>query len=148
MSVPDGTNNSQDSQLFEEWLAAHTDALLAGLENSSLQFTSMAPPQVAEANELLGLVRQLRDSLTPTAPSEEFSRRLKNELMGVQPVTLVVRWRKLPPHYQLAAKLGGLTLTAGILLLATRRALGVLDALHHREQPEADQGLTLNTASS
>ena len=146
--MADGSTNSENSQL-EDLLAAHTDALLAGLEDFDPQFANygIASSQAAEATNLLGLAFRLRETLTPVAPSEEFTRRLRNELVGAeQPVTLLVRWRKLPAHYQLAAKLGGLTLTAGLLLLATRRALGVLDALHRREQPEVDQGLTLNTA--
>ncbi len=148
MVLADGTNNPENSQL-DDLLAAHTDALLAGLEDFDPQFSNfgIASAQAAEATDLLGLAFRLRETLTPVAPSEEFTRRLKNELVGAeQTVTLLVRWRKLPAHYQLAAKLGGLTLTAGLLLLATRRAVGVLDALHHRQQADVDQGLTLHTA--
>jgi len=148
MVLADGTNNPENSQL-ESLLAAHTDALLAGLEDFDPQFSNygIASSQVAEVTNLLGLAYRLRETLTPVAPSDEFARRLKNELVGVeQPVTLLVRWRKLPARYQLAAKLGGLTLTAGLLLIATRRAVGVLDALHRRDQSDVDQGLTLNTA--
>jgi hypothetical protein len=148
MTLSDGSNNPENSQL-EDLLAAHTDALLAGLEDFDPQFMrfGITPAKAAEATDLLGLASRLRDILSPVTPSEAFTRRLKNELIGAeQPVTLLVRWRKLPAHYQLAAKLGGLTLTAGLLLLASRRAVGVLDALHRRDQPEVDQGLTLNTA--
>jgi hypothetical protein len=146
MNSSDGKTNSQNSQL-DDLLAAHTDALLAGLEDFDPQFAGITPVQAAEMTDLLGLAYRLRETLTPIAPSEEFSRRLKNELVGEQPLTLLVRWRKLPAHYQFAAKLGGLTLTAGLLLLGTRRALGVLESLHQRNQPEADQGLSLHTAS-
>jgi hypothetical protein len=148
MVLPDGSTNSENSQL-DELLAAHTDALLAGLADFDPQFThfGIASSQAAEATDLLGLAFRLRETLTPVAPSDEFTRRLRNELVGAeQPVTLLVRWRKLPAHYQLAAKLGGLTLTAGLLLLASRRAIDVLNTLQHREQPEVDQGLTLHTA--
>jgi hypothetical protein len=147
MISPDGKRNVQDNPV-EDLLAAHADALLAERDDFGPQFGryGIAPSQVAEMTELLHLAQQLRDSLTPVALSGEFVRHLKNELVGEQPVTLFVRWRKLPPHYQLAAKLGGLTIGAGIVLLATRRALEVLDALHRRNQPEADKGLSL-TAS-
>lgn len=147
MISPDGKRNVQDNPI-EDLLAAHADALLAGRDDSDVKLDryGIAPSQVAEVTELLHLARQLRDSLTPVTLSEEFVRRLKSELVGEQPVTLFVRWRKLPPQYQLAAKLGGLTLGAGIVLLATRRALEVLDSLHRRNQPEADEGLPL-TAS-
>jgi hypothetical protein len=147
MTLPDGRRNVQDNPI-EDLLTAQADALLAGRDDSDLRLDryGIAPSQVAEATELLDLARQLRDSLVPVTVSEEFVRRLKSELIGEQPVTLFVRWRKLPPQYQLAAKLGGLTLGAGIVLLATRRALEVLDSLHRRNQPEADKSLSL-TAS-
>jgi hypothetical protein len=147
MISPDGKRSAQDHPV-EDLLAAHADALLAERDDFAPRFDQygIAPSQAAEVTELLHLAQQLRDSLTPVALSEEFVSRLKSELVGEQPVTLLVRWRKLPPHYQLAAKLGGLTIGAGLVLLATRRALDVLDALRRRNQPEADKGLSL-TAS-
>jgi hypothetical protein len=148
MIPPDGKKKAQD-QIIEELLAAHADALLAGFEDFDPRFVQygLNSMQVAETTDLLNLAQHLRRTLTPVAPSEEFVRRLKSELVEDQPVTLLVRWRKLPPHYQLAAKLGGLTLGAGIVLLATRRALEILDGLNRHPQPEADKGLTLHTAS-
>jgi hypothetical protein len=147
MILPDGKRNVQEKSI-EDLLTAQADALLAGRDDSDLKPDryGIVPSQVPEVTELLDLARQLRDSLVPVTVSEEFVRRLKSELVGEQPVTLFVRWRKLPPQYQLAAKLGGLTLGAGIVLLATRRALEVLDSLHRRNQPEADKSLSL-TAS-
>ena len=148
MISPDGKQNAQDNQL-ENLLAAQFDALIAGQDDFDPQLTryGLTPAQTAEATDLLNLAYRLRGTLMPVAPSEAFTSRLKGELIGDQPVTLLVRWRKLPAHYQLAAKLGGLTLTAGILLLASRRALTILEALQHRNQPEGDQGLSLPTAS-
>ena len=148
MIPSDGKKRAQDQQI-EELLAAHADALLAGFEDfdpRSGQY-GLNSSQVAETTDLLNLAHYLRRTLIPVAPSEEFVRRLKSELVEDQPVTLLVRWRKLPPHYQMAAKLGGLTLGAGIVLLAARRALDILDGLNHDPQPEADNGLTLHTAS-
>jgi hypothetical protein len=148
MNSSDGKQNAQESGL-ESLLAAHLDALIAGQDDFDPQLTryGLTPAQTTEATDLLSLAQRLRETLTPVAPSEAFTSRLKGELIGDQPVTLLVRWRKLPAHYQLAAKLGGLTLTAGILLLASRRALNVLDALQHREQSEGDQGLSMPSAS-
>ena len=148
MFPSDGKKKAQDQQL-DELLAAQADALLAGFEDFDPQLNQYGfnSAQVSEATDLLYLAQHLRRTLTPVAPSEEFVRRLKSELVEDQPVTLLVRWRKLPPHYQMAAKLGGLTLGAGIVLLAARRALDILDGLNHHSQPEADNGLTLHTAS-
>lgn len=147
MFSPDGMQNAQDKQpdkQIEDLLAAHLDALMAGQADFDPQFTryDLTPAKIAEATDLLNLATRLRETLVPVAPSETYVNRLKRELIGDQPVTLLVRWRKLPAHYQLAAKLGGLTLTAGLLLLASRRALTILDALQHRNQPESDQGLS------
>ncbi len=148
MFPSDGKKKAQDQQI-EELLAAHADALLAGFEDFDPQLGQygLTSSQAAETTHLLHLAQHLRRTLTPVAPSEAFVRRLKSELVEDQPVTLLVRWRKLPPHYQLAAKLGGLTLGAGIVLLAARRALEILDGLNHHPQPESDQSLTLHTAS-
>ncbi len=148
MFPSDGKKKAQD-QHIEELLAAQADALLAGFEDFIPRFDQygLNSSQVAETTDLLNLAQHLRRTLTPVAPSEEFVRRLKSELVEDQPVTLLVRWRKLPPHYQMAAKLGGLTLGAGIVLLAARRALEILDGLNRHSQPEADKGLTLHTAS-
>ncbi len=148
MIPPDGKKKAQDQQI-EELLAAQADALLAGFEDFDPRIDQYGfnSSQMAETTDLLNLAHYLRRTLTPVAPSEEFVRRLKSELVEDQPVTLLVRWRKLPPHYQLAAKLGGLTLGAGLVLLATRRALEILGQLNHQPQPESDNGLTLHTAS-
>lgn len=143
MFSPDGMQNAQDKHI-EDLLAAHLDALIAGQDDFDPQLTryGLTPAKTAEATDLLSLASRLRETLTPVAPSDAFVSRLKGELIGDQPVTLLVRWRKLPAHYQLAAKLGGLTLTAGLLLLASRRALTILDALQHRNQPDADKRLS------
>ncbi len=148
MFPSDGKQNAQDQQI-DELLAAQADALLAGFEDFDPRFDQYGfnASQMAETAELLHLAQHLRRTLTPVTPSEAFLHRLKSELVEDQPVTLLVRWRKLPPHYQLAAKLGGLTLGAGIVLLAARRALDILDGLNHHPQPESDKGLTLHTAS-
>lgn len=152
MISSDGKQQAQDNQpdlRITDLLAAHLDSLLAGQDelDPGLERFGLTPKQTTDTMELLSLSRRLRENLTPVAPSEDFVSRLQGELVGNQPVTLLVRWRKLPPHYQLAAKLGGLTLTAGILLLAAGRALTVLDAINKRNRPENDSALSLPTAS-
>src|SRR5258706_5309713 len=148
MISPDEKGKAQNSQI-ENLLAAHADAIDAELMDFKKQFANfgLAPSQAAEAADLLDLAQTLRGTLALVEPSPDFTRRLKSELVGEPPLTLLVRWRKLPAHYQLAAKLGGLTITAGIVLLAVRRALAVLDALHRRDDTEPDKGLSLHTVS-
>jgi hypothetical protein len=148
MISPDEKGKAQNSQI-ENLLAAHADAIDAELMDFKKQFANfgLAPSQTAEAADLLDLAQTLRSALAPIEPSLDFTRRLKSELVGEPPLTLLVRWRKLPAHYQLAAKLGGLTITAGLVLLAVRRALAVLNALHRRDDSESDKGLSLHTVS-
>ena len=140
-------SDGKNSAPLEDLLAAHADAWIAGLTDFDPRLDRFSAAQAAEATELLDLAQHLRESLVPIVPSDEFIQRLKGEFVGEPELTLLVRWRKLPAHYQLAAKLGGLTLTAGIVLLAARRALTILGAMQRRNRPEADKGLTLNTAS-
>ena len=140
--------NSLESRL-QELLANQADALIAGTEKFQPDFERYRfnSQQEAEARDLLQLASQLREALAPVSPSMEFATRLKGELTGQAPVTLLVRWRKLPASYQLAAKLGGLTLTAGIVLLAARRGINVVSALNNHNPSKAEPGLSLNTAS-
>ena len=138
-------NNIDNTQhdWLEDLLADQADALIA---ETAFEGYKLSPGQAAEANELLDLAVHVSESLKPVAPSEEFLARLRGELAGQQQVTLLVRWRKLPPQYQLAAKLGGLTITAGIMLLAARTGINALGALQHRNQPKSESNLSLNTA--
>ncbi len=141
------TDNSDQTQQqwLEDLLAAQADYLLAGADDFDPHFEQhhVKPAQAAEATELFDLAYMLRDNLSTAEPSEAFMARLKSELVGEAPITLAVRWRKLPAQYQLAAKLGGMTITAGIMLLAAR---GALQRRHHDEN--ADAGLSFNTAST
>lgn len=139
------TDNAHNNWL-DEILAAQADALIAGDEDFDIEGFELTSSQSAEANELFQLAGQLSDSLQPVMPSEAFMARLKDELTGESQSALLVRWRKLPPQYQLAAKLGGITLTAGVMLLAARTGINVLGSLQRRNQPKADANLSLNTA--
>ncbi len=135
---------------IEHLLAAQADALLQGQEfNLQREAYGLSALEAAEAFDLLQLATRLHQNLEPVAPSEELVRRLQSELLG-QPnpqMSLALRWRKLPARYRTAARLGGLTLTAGIALLAIRRGLEILGALQRQQSPDGDKGLSLNTAS-
>jgi hypothetical protein len=117
-------------------LESYTDRLLAtgqtpgvGAEEAvaAQALGEELPPKAQqELAALLALTSQLYAVLTPIEPSAMFITRVKQSLLGEQPATLAVRWRKLPAHYQLAAKLGGAVVTAGLLLLAARRRIAFL----------------------
>ena len=85
-------------QWLEDLLAAQADSLLADADNFDPHFDQfpVTPADAAEATELFDLALLLRDNLSTEGPSEAFAARLKAELVGEAPVTLAVRWRKLP----------------------------------------------------
>jgi hypothetical protein len=127
-------------------LDAHAEALVKGLP---FEFTpeqtglaALTPADSAEIYGLLHLAKRLSETLIPVLPSAEYVARLKGELTGDLTPALILRWRKLPASYRLAARLGGITLTAGLALLASRRMLGILSALN---QGRAKADISLNT---
>lgn len=148
MTPLDGQQNSRITDL----LAVHLDALIAADDdaNPSELIPSFEPYDVSAADalqvyDLLHLSSRLRETLTPVTPSEEFVNRLKNDLVSEPQLTLMLRWRKLPAHYRLAASLGGLTLTIGIALLTLRRLVDVLSILNRRHQPEPEKAMNSAT---
>jgi hypothetical protein len=151
MISPDRKPKDQTPQL-DDLLAAQTDALLADQDfRPRLETTSLDAAEKAEVYELLHLAQRLRENLTSVAPDDAFMSRLKQELVGEpagspSPIWLL-RWRNLPPRYRFAASLGGLTLTAGLTLLATRRVLDLFGKVGQRQEPKPDQGLSFTTAT-
>jgi hypothetical protein len=140
----DNLDNAHNTWL-DDLLAAQADALIS--DDEDFERADLTSDQAAQANELLELAFRVSESFHPVAPSEAFMVRLKDELVGEGQPAFLVRWRKLPPQYQLAAKLGGLTITAGIMLLAARTGINALESLQHRNEPKSDSNLSLNTAS-
>lgn len=145
--MPRKDDNALDVRL-QELLAEQADALIAGDDKFDPRFErfNFNSEQADDARDLLQLATHLRETLLPVGPSPEFMMQLKGELTGEAPVTLLVRWRKLPASYQLAAKLGGLTITAGIVLLAAKRGLNVLESFGRHDGAQSEGGLSL-TAS-
>jgi hypothetical protein len=130
----------QNDSFLEDLLSAQADALLAGQPFD-------VPADADNMDDLMPLftlAQSLSGVLVPALPSEAFSERLKGELVGEPSMTLLTRWRKLPPHYRAIARLGGLTITAGLTLLAIRRGFNLLSK---HQQPETDKGLPLTVTS-
>lgn len=131
-----------DEQL-ESLLLAQANALINGAEpfEPPLSQTTLTPRQQAEARDLFELAYQLRVVMVPAEPSADFMARLKSELVEDAPApdTLLVRWRKLPAGYRLVARLGGMTIGAGLALLAASRALNALG--HRHEEPNTDSSM-------
>lgn len=137
MLSPDTTHNNRNDSL-EALLAAHADALSS---QDKPKFDADLDRFGAEDRALFAFAERLNEMLTPVAPSGEFLRRLKQELLSepllvpapasAKPESpLIQRWRNLPAGYRLIASLGGLTLTAGLTLLAASRVRG---AFHRRQ---------------
>ncbi len=151
MISPDRKHKDQTPQL-DALLAAQTDALLAEQDfRPRLETENLGDAEKAEAYELLHLAQRLRENLTAVAPDEVFLSRLKHELVGepaAHPSPMwLMRWRNLPPRYRVAASLGGLTLTAGLTLLAARRIFDLLDRVNRHQESGSDKGLSFTTAT-
>jgi hypothetical protein len=140
------SDGKKDMQDIEALLAAHTDAILAGRE-FALDMYQIGTAETADVYPLLNLANRLREAFRPVSPSDEFVNHLKNDLVGETMPTLILRWRKLPARYRMMARLGGLTLTAGLTLLAARRVVDVISTLNRPDHAEGEKGL-LNSVVS
>ena len=142
MSLSDLNPHSSDAQL-EALLDAQLAALFAGQHFASIpEHYGLSAADAVEAYDLMHLAQRLSETLVALPPSPEFVARLKNELVGNLTPALILRWRKLPSAYRVAARLGGLTLTAGLALIASRRVLGLLGTLN---QTRTKADVSLNT---
>lgn len=129
MSVPPIPTPEESDSVLAELLSAHADALIA-----ERPFLS---PVGADVAPLLELANSLKGALVPVDPDLAFYTRLKAELLAVPfptTPTLSTRWRNLPARTRWVARVGGLTLTAGLALFAGVRALDALRS-GRRESP-------------
>lgn len=100
-------------------LMAHADALVAGtdFDRTRVPGAEILNGQVAP---LLALAELIQRVLVPVEPSERFVTQLGRELResyAADHPTVWRRIRRLPPTTQIAAGIGGATLTAGVVLL-------------------------------
>lgn len=152
MTLPD-KNHEPKPLSIEDLLAVHNDAQ----PFDARLLESLPAAEAAEARHLLFLAQRLRETLVPNgaaAPSDEFLSRLKSELLGAPAATpaitdtprmLFLRWQRLPVPYRLVTGLGGLTLTAGLTLLAGRGVVGLFNRVSRQTNTNSDPAL--NTAS-
>jgi len=100
-------------------LMAHADALVAGaaFERLRVPGAEVLNGQVAP---LLALAEQIQRVLTPVEPPERFVAQLERDLRAAHAADRPTVWRRirrLPPTTQIAAGIGGATITAGVVLL-------------------------------
>lgn len=121
-------------------LMAHADALIAGtLDREAFlsQYDHMTRRQV---EPLMDMAERMHQSLSAIAPSEQFVKQLHLELMRSMDAdsrTLLERIRYLPPGVQIAAGIGGATLTAGLFLIASRSMPDALEFWRNRRTATA-----------
>jgi hypothetical protein len=112
------------------FLMAYADALVSekpDLDQLLRQYDNVVRSQV---EGLLTLTERISRSLTQVAPSEQFVVQLRHDLIEASSPDRVSLWgriRSLPPRTQIAAGLGGATLTAGVVLIASRSMPNALE---------------------
>jgi hypothetical protein len=86
--------------------------------------------------DLAVLADQLREVLVTVSPAASFVDDLYRELVGHKRAarTLWGRVQNMPPRVKLAAGIGGLTLTAGVLLITVRSLSHILETLANRAE--------------
>ena len=135
--------NSLDQNIrAENLLSAYLNAMHTGKSTEHLTQNASA-----EMVELLNLTDLLHSNLIPIEPSPEFLLQLRGEFITHAPPALLLRWRKIPPRYRIAAQIGGVTLTAGLALLAGRRAFDLLHGIRSRQTDDSDGSLSVNSLS-
>ena len=122
---------------LQELLMAHADALVSGAPDRQAVLAAYDEETRAQAAELLALAERIQDTMSEVAPSEQFVRQLGAQLATAPTVvpsrSLWGRVRHLPPRVQLAAGIGGATLTAGVVLLLSRTLVpGALESWRNR----------------
>jgi len=121
---------------LEDALIAHADALIAGSFDRDALLSQVDFAVRDQLGALMDLAERVQRSMTGVTPSDQFVKQLGYDLaMGVDidPRSLLDRIRYLPPAVQLdAAGIGGVTLTAGIVLIASRSVPDALEFWRNR----------------
>ena len=113
------TPSSSNSEL-DDLLAALTDALLTDGEIDQLADGLLANTNAPrrEVEGLVHVLQRLHGALLVVQPSQRFTRRLKQDLLGAPEENVVTRFRQLPTRVQIAT---GIALLAGFLFVRSRR---------------------------
>lgn len=120
---------------FEDLLMAHADALISGtvdIDGLLRQYHWVTRRQV---DSLLILAERLNKAFVVVKPSDDFVKELRRQLDEANTFENRSLWRQfrdLSPRTQLAAGIGGATLTAGVVYFASRPVRDALEDLWHR----------------
>lgn len=105
---------------------AHADALVFGTDDHEKLPGPYDNVIREQAGNLIVLTERINQSLEEVVPSEHFVSQLRYKLIesALPTANWWERLRNLPPRTQWAAGIGGATLTAGVVLIASRSTLG------------------------
>ncbi|MBC7814309.1 MAG: hypothetical protein H7175_24350 [Burkholderiales bacterium] len=119
-SLPPSQSSSNTE--LDDLLSALTDALLTDGEIDQLADELLAHTNAPrrEVEGLVHVLQRLHGALLVVQPSHRFTRRLKQDILGVPEENVVMRFRQLPTRVQLAT---GIALLAGFLFVRRRRAV-------------------------
>ena len=126
--------NRASSQL-QDVLLAHADALVRGEAERDVLLAHYDATIRDQAVELMDIAERIQNSMPAVRPSERFVAQLGHQLAqhtGDDPQSLWERIRDLPPGMQLAAGIGGATITAGLVLIASRTMPNALSFWRNR----------------
>lgn len=131
---------NRPDQRLNDVLIAHADAVIAGnLDREALlaQYDFMVRSDV---ETLMDVAERMHQSLPQVVPSDQFVKQLGIELrrsIDDESLSLLDRIRYLPPGIQLVAGIGGATLTAGLVLIASRSMPDALEFWRNRRTATA-----------
>jgi hypothetical protein len=127
-------NNTPTDPKLENFLYAYTDALLDGSANTAI-LAHQHGVSIMDAHSYTVILDRMDGALVVSAPSTQFKRDLRTQLLGEPTPSLMGRFRNLPPRLQFAA---GIALLAAMALLGRRRFRAEFSALLqqlHENQP-------------
>jgi hypothetical protein len=134
MKLPPLFNRSIRHQI-QTLLMNHADAIIVGSADRERLLEPYDNVLREQAESLFVVAERINDVLVEVVPSEQFVTQLRFDLLETalaEQTSLWERIRNLPPRTQLAAGIGGATLTAGMVIIATRSMPSALEFWRNR----------------
>jgi hypothetical protein len=126
---------------IQDLLMSHADALTAGTLDHEKALEPYDHVIHEQTDNLLLLAERINGALVEVTPSDQFVSALRYELVEAAFSNQATWWdrlRSLPPRTQWAAGIGGATLTAGVVLIATRSMPNALEFWRNRRDMSVD----------